>query len=400
MLKILISLAFVANVAVGLNDAPSWSKTYSVSGFLTIPFAEIMERFDAYYDEEGGSSRIDYYEGMDKTYQLTKNGPYGKMLKIVPMTDEKVFNQMNCFAVPGAKSAPIQVQSILPDLSGFKLKGTEKLRGKTVQKWQKKEEIGHKRNKYTMYLRVEPGKNGEKIAIPVHYEMKGFNTLLGSHYDHYYLEYMKFSPDKPDPKVFADYDDSSCHGWPGPGMDHTYTMNPMREFVSNHRSHVDEAFNDFKDKHDKNYRNSDDREIRKDIFTQNMRFIHSKNRQNLTYTLAPNHLTDLTDSEMSRMRGRLRSKGYNGGAPFHYSSFELRSTPKSLDWRLYGAVTPVKDQASCGSCWSFGTVGTLEGASFLKTGELVRFSQQSLVDCSWGFGNNGCDGGEDFRVYQ
>ena len=63
-------------------------------------------------------------------------------------------------------------------------------------------------------------------------------------------------------------------------------------------------------------------------------------------------------------------------------------------------VTPVKDQSVCGSCWSFGTVGTLEGANFLATGNLVPLSQQALVDCSWGFGNNGCDGGEDFRVYQ
>ena len=68
-----------------------------------------------------------------------------------------------------------------------------------------------------------------------------------------------------------------------------------------------------------------------------------------------------------------------------------------VDWRLYGAVAQVKDQASCGSCWSFGTVGTLEGALFLKTGKMTRLSQQALVDCSWGFGNNGCDGGEDFR---
>lgn len=69
--------------------------------------------------------------------------------------------------------------------------------------------------------------------------------------------------------------------------------------------------------------------------------------------------------------------------------------------RLYGAVTPVKDQSVCGSCWSFGTIGSIEGAFFLKNGgSLVRLSQQALVDCSWGFGNNGCDGGEDFRAYQ
>jgi len=62
-----------------------------------------------------------------------------------------------------------------------------------------------------------------------------------------------------------------------------------------------------------------------------------------------------------------------------------------------GAVTQVKDQGVCGSCWSFGTVGTIEGAYFLKTGRRERFSQQQLIDCSWGEGNNGCDGGEDFR---
>ena len=58
-----------------------------LSGFLTIPFAEINEKFEAYYDEESGNSRIDYYDGMDKTYQLSNNGEFGKMLKIVPMTD-------------------------------------------------------------------------------------------------------------------------------------------------------------------------------------------------------------------------------------------------------------------------------------------------------------------------
>ena len=35
-----------------------------------------------------------------------------------------------------------------------------------------------------------------------------------------------------------------------------------------------------------------------------------------------------------------------------------------------------------------------------QTGKLVRLSQQELMDCSWGFGNNACDGGEDFRAYQ
>nr|CAI5830895.1 unnamed protein product [Callosobruchus analis] len=60
----------------------------------------------------------------------------------------------------------------------------------------------------------------------------------------------------------------------------------------------------------------------------------------------------------------------------------------------------ILDQSVCGSCWSFGTIGAIEGAYFLKNGgKLVRLSQQALIDCSWGYGNNGCDGGEDFRAY-
>jgi len=59
-----------------------------------------------------------------------------------------------------------------------------------------------------------------------------------------------------------------------------------------------------------------------------------------------------------------------------------------------GAVTAVKDQGICGSCWSFGAAESIEGQVFLQTGELVQLSQQALMDCSWGYGNNACDGGE------
>uniref|UniRef100_A0A452GK06 Peptidase C1A papain C-terminal domain-containing protein n=1 Tax=Gopherus agassizii TaxID=38772 RepID=A0A452GK06_9SAUR len=65
-----------------------------------------------------------------------------------------------------------------------------------------------------------------------------------------------------------------------------------------------------------------------------------------------------------------------------------------------GAVTPVKDQAVCGSCWSFATTGAMEGALFLKTGVLTPLSQQVLIDCSWGFGNHACDGGEEWQAYE
>jgi hypothetical protein len=367
-----------------------------------IPYAEIAEPFSAWYDERTGRSRIDFYGGMVKTYQLTSEGKYGASLKVAPVSTKDYFNKDTCLQVNGTEDNKIKVQTVLPFVKNYSLVGTVDFKGFSCDKFKFEETIGQKKNVYTLWVRYKksPKYPSSRMPIPVRYEMKGYNTLLGSHYDHYYLDYEFYSHEDIPNEVFEIDVKEPCTGFPGPG--HFATMNPMHEFIHQSTEHVDSEFDRFKQKHNKNYDTEHEHESRKSIFHQNLRFIHSKNRAKLGFSLGVNHLADRTEDELRALRGFKSSLTYNGGLPFPEDVEGTKDhLPDQFDWRLYGAVSPVKDQSVCGSCWSFGTVGAIEGAYFLKNGgNMVRLSQQALIDCSWGYGNNGCDGGEDFRSYQ
>jgi cathepsin L len=75
------------------------------------------------------------------------------------------------------------------------------------------------------------------------------------------------------------------------------------------------------------------------------------------------------------------------------NSRERDALPEDLDLRKNGLVTGVKDQGTCGSCWSFSTVGAMEGQYAKVTGKLPLISEQQLIDCTWSALNYGCNGG-------
>ena len=124
-------------------------------------------------------------------------------------------------------------------------------------------------------------------------------------------------------------------------------------------------------------------------------YIQLINSQNLSYSLGHNQFSAMDSFEFSQFLHSFDNpKYFDFDAPLFYQHID--SIPDSIDWVKLGAVTPVKDQGQCGSCWSFSATGALEGVFFNKFGKLVSFSEQQLVDCDNlknGGRDHGCNGG-------
>jgi C1A family cysteine protease len=149
----------------------------------------------------------------------------------------------------------------------------------------------------------------------------------------------------------------------------------------------DYKFMEFVSKHGRSYGTVAEYNFRKDIFKQRIAEHERHNSQaGVTSFQGVNFLTDRTDEEIKKMNGFKASE-----QPAKVGHFNTTNLASGIDWRQKGAVTPVKNQGQCGSCWSFSTTGALEGAHFVKTGQLTSLSEQQLVDCSWL--NHGCNGG-------
>ncbi|KAK6980270.1 crustapain [Biomphalaria glabrata] len=171
------------------------------------------------------------------------------------------------------------------------------------------------------------------------------------------------------------------------------------------------VFDDWKRTHGHGYVHDWNEEQRFNIFLKTLAKIESHNwkyhTQQSTYYLGLNKFSAMTHEEFLRYTRQVSYAKNRLGAKT--SSFECQSgsdqswssrlLPDHVDWSKKGYTTQVKDQGTCGSCWTFSATGAMEGAHFKAHGKLESFSEQQLLDCCSGEGCDGCGGGEPAMAY-
>merc|ERR1712088_87792 len=141
----------------------------------------------------------------------------------------------------------------------------------------------------------------------------------------------------------------------------------------------------FKLQHEKVYPLKDEEEVRKDVFRTNLRKIEAHNEREEkgleTWRMAVTQFADLTEKEFEQqmLGGYVRTPQSSGG---HAKREVASDLPASVDWREKGVITEPKNQGSCGSCWAFATVETIESYAAINNVSLTKLSTQEVTTCT------------------
>merc|ERR550537_419183 len=165
---------------------------------------------------------------------------------------------------------------------------------------------------------------------------------------------------------------------------------------------IEKEFERYAAKYGKIYSGEAERAARLAAFRDNRAYVVAENAKGNKHTLELNEFADMTPDEFAATHsGMSRPQQLWGSLP-HLGThrFSGAAPPSEIDWVTKGAVTPVKNQGQCGSCWSFSTTGSIEGASQIASGKLVSLSEQQFVDCAGKYGNQGCNGGLMDNAFQ
>jgi C1A family cysteine protease len=154
------------------------------------------------------------------------------------------------------------------------------------------------------------------------------------------------------------------------------------------------SFSNWMTQFNKSYNSMNEYVHRKSIYSFNILKIAKHNSVENSWKMDLNKFADMTSSEFKSFVGYCYNNTRNHtDVGDYFEGFDFSELPVSVNWTEKGAVTPVKNQGQCSSCWAFSTTGSVEGAHFLSTFKLESLSEQQLVDCSQSKNNYGCNDG-------
>lgn len=186
----------------------------------------------------------------------------------------------------------------------------------------------------------------------------------------------------------------SARPMPGRHHDKFHHSHESNEFKAKEmKSEV--LFENFVKKYHRRYANDLEHKMRHRIFKKNLHKIDMLNKHEqgtAKYGITP--FADLTEKEYLHKTGLVMRHGRDNelmNPIAEIPDVDVKDLPTEFDWTEKNAVTAVKDQGNCGSCWSFSVTGNIEGLHAIKTGKLEAYSEQELLDCDTT--DNACNGG-------
>eukprot|EP01111_Echinosteliopsis_oligospora_P002656 TRINITY_DN1401_c0_g1_i2.p1 TRINITY_DN1401_c0_g1~~TRINITY_DN1401_c0_g1_i2.p1 ORF type:complete len:520 (+),score=133.00 TRINITY_DN1401_c0_g1_i2:30-1562(+) len=392
----IIATLFCVALVAAQGPLPSFPSQYYIKGVFSIPYFNITEPIEVWYDGINNRQVITYYDRTNIVIQLP-NATYAINPEVRKLT---------CQAAYGPSGPLVE---LLPSLQGYSMIGEAVIDGIQVQNWNFPINNLSAGAGYSMYLTSN--------NVPVQLRIDGVDFVFDSHPDVYLMDYGLYLPGYTDETVFevppicANARSVSMkqlqRGFAGKvfsamkGGETCETLEEHDEVPSS----VEKQFREFLAEYNKEYNCPEEYQRRLAIFTKTLNFIETHNNDpTKSHKVGLNHFADLSDEEFNTLITPTKGRPENNGAhSVHKPKLPRDQVPDSVDWVSAGAVGKVKDQGVCGSCYSFGSTGSLEGVYQIATGQLPSLSEQQIVDCSWSegpSGNQGCGGGFASTVYQ